>query len=156
MVCLPGSCPGLRVRRAAARRMFETIWSLAQPVSYEELQALSEGATETRDRELVRLTGRVAFGFVDDGWTGIEVRQISSTSWDQPVMIPEAFLAGPQNGDIIDIVGWVGVDSRCQGTPNPHPQSGRLLATHSQGSCRTSTSRRIDPRTSTRSAHCGG
>ena len=88
--------------------LFEAIWRLARPVSFEELQALSEEATETRDRELVRLTGRVAFGFVDDGWTGIEVRQISSTSWDQPVMIPDAFLVGPQNGDIIDVVGWVG------------------------------------------------
>ena len=54
---------------------FETIWGLARPVSYEELQTLSEEATETSDLELVRLTGRVAFGFVDDGWTGIEVRR---------------------------------------------------------------------------------
>ena len=100
---------------------FETIWDLARPVSYEELQALSEEATDARDRELVRLTGRVAFGFVDDGWTGIEVRQISSTSWDQPVMIPEAFLAGPQNGDIIDVVGWVGERFAMPGDSEPAP-----------------------------------
>ena len=100
---------------------FETIWMLARPVSYEELEALSGEAIETRDRELVRLTGRVAFGFVDDGWTGIEVRQVSSTSWDQPVMIPEAFLAGPQNGDVIDVVGWVGEQFAMPGGSEPTP-----------------------------------
>ena len=100
---------------------FETIASLARPVSYEELQGLSQEATDTSDPQLVRLTGRVAFGFVDDGWIGIEVRRISGTSWDQPVMIPDAYLFGPQNGDVIDVVGWVGEQFAMPADSEPSP-----------------------------------
>ena len=103
--------------------LFETIWNLAELVSYEELQALSEGATDERDRELVRLTGRVAFGFCTTAGEDSDVRQISSTSWDQPVMVPEAFLAGPQNGDIIDVVGWVGEGFAMPGDSEPAPDN---------------------------------
>jgi hypothetical protein len=87
---------------------FDTIATLARTASWDQLQALSHEATDTSEPELVRLTGRVAFGFVEDGWIGVEVRRISGSSWDQPVMIPEVYLVGPQNGDIIDVVGWVG------------------------------------------------
>ena len=87
---------------------FDTIASLARTVSWDELQALSHEATDTSEPALVRLTGRVAFGFVEDGWIGVEIRRISGSAWDQPVMIPEVYLVGPQNGDIIDVVGWVG------------------------------------------------
>jgi hypothetical protein len=100
---------------------FETIWALGKPVSYDELKTLSDNASETTDRELVRLTGRIAFGFVDDGWIGIEVRQISSTSWDEPVMVPDAYLAEPESGDIIDVVGWVGEAFGMPDTFNPEP-----------------------------------
>jgi hypothetical protein len=91
-----------------AARPFATVWALARPTTYEELQALSRTTGDSNDGELVRLTGRVAVGFADDGWTGIDVRQISDQTWDQRVMVPEAFLAGPADGEIIDVVGWVG------------------------------------------------
>ena len=107
---------------------FDTISSLARPVSWDELQAMSHAATETSEPELVRLTGRVAFGFVEDGWIGVEVRRISGGSWDQPVMIPEPYLVGPQNGDIIDLVGWVGeqfgMPEETEPSPNIQPSPG--------------------------------
>jgi hypothetical protein len=90
-----------------ASRSFDTVWALARPTTYEELKALSRTTGETSE-ELVRLTGRVAVGFADDGWTGIDVHQVDGQTWDQRVMVPEAFLAGPGDGDIIDVVGWVG------------------------------------------------
>jgi len=89
-------------------RPFDTVWALARPTTYEELQALSRTTRDANDQELVRLTGRVAVGFADDGWTGVDVHRVNDRTWDQRVMVPKAFLSGPPDGEIIDVVGWVG------------------------------------------------
>jgi hypothetical protein len=115
-------------------RPFDTVWALARPTTYEELQALSRVTGDTNDQELVRLTGRVAVGFVDDGWTGIDVHQVSDRTWDQRVMVPEAFLAGPADGDIIDVVGWVGEAFRMPEESSPAPDGQATPAGDSAGS----------------------